>query len=288
MFKVVVAEDARRIDAWSDVRLPFEPRGELLEFRTRLRVALAALHAGPGEVLHAVYTSQSDRFVDTENVLLYNVGAAAFRGSARSGLCFERRFTRPDDPSTPGWAPTHHHSYAVTGPTDTSGSWRRVRRIAWWPQTAVPTAALRSPGPAWLAARHALRVDGDASAGSVFALTLRVGGRVAPASAVKPIFDGMIAALHAHDGTAKQEIVRRLSGLLNLDQRETGELLSGVAPLGVRTLVRLRGDGLQWNPEDERCVVGCLMAVGGTPSFSGEVWEVVSSDPGRERPPQIS
>lgn len=279
VFEVTHDHTARRVEAWSEVRLPFEPRGEALELRGHIRQALATLRPAYGEVLHAVYTSESDGFVDTENVLLYNVGAAALRNACAYGLRFERRFGKPRPPRRRGGCRPTTTRTPSRHPRNRCPIGGASERIAGWPDTPLPGAAFHAPAPAWLAARRALAFDGvPAAPGSSFELSLQVTGRVSPASAVKPLFDGVIAALHAHDGTSQAEVLRRLGPALDVSAPDLATLLSGAAPLGVRTLVRLRGAGLQWNPEDERCAVGGLAFTPGAPSFSGEVWEVAPHD----------
>lgn len=112
---------ADTVEAWSTVRLPFEPKGRMLEFRTELRAALRSLDPAAGAQLHAVYGATDDgQFVDTENVLLYNVGTAALRHLTDSAVTFERAFTYPPPPDKSDLPPAHLHyqRYAVEAPTE--------------------------------------------------------------------------------------------------------------------------------------------------------------------------
>ena len=77
------------VELWSSVRVPFEPRAWVREMRDDLREAVRRLVARPGRLLHATYSSLEDDFVDTENVLIYNVGPAHLGSAARYGLRFD-------------------------------------------------------------------------------------------------------------------------------------------------------------------------------------------------------
>jgi hypothetical protein len=68
-----ITSDSESVEIWLATRLPFEPKGKLLEARNELRAHLRKLVSGPGTILSAVYTSQDDYRFDVENVLIYNV-----------------------------------------------------------------------------------------------------------------------------------------------------------------------------------------------------------------------
>ncbi len=81
------------VQFWSDVRLPFEPKGDAKQARAELRNALSAL-APTGE-LSAEYASIDRGLCDVENVLLYNVGMAHFSGLGSSRIRLARSFSAP-------------------------------------------------------------------------------------------------------------------------------------------------------------------------------------------------
>jgi hypothetical protein len=80
---------------WTTRRLPFEPTGALLEARAKLREQLQRLRVGQHEWLEAKYLSIVQGLVDTENVLLYNVGMSALATASTHGLRFSREFSTP-------------------------------------------------------------------------------------------------------------------------------------------------------------------------------------------------
>jgi hypothetical protein len=47
------------LEAWSVRPLPFEPRGEMFEFKQQIRKALSGLHSPDGRELHGTYISPS-------------------------------------------------------------------------------------------------------------------------------------------------------------------------------------------------------------------------------------
>ena len=103
-----------RIEMWTTSRLPFEPKGALLTARNHLRGQLAGLAANPQSILDARYQSTIRGYVDTENVLLYNVGSAAFAAASRFGLRFVREFSAPAlTPDGDDFAWPHYHVYSL-------------------------------------------------------------------------------------------------------------------------------------------------------------------------------
>lgn len=283
MFRVVAHPDDRQVEAWSVDRLPFQPTGWARAMRDALRAELRRLDTGPGETLSARYVSRETALADAENVLLYNVGAGCLRLATRHGVRFERRFADPPDlPGPNGWAARHYHRYEISTPGLEPPAWRRVRRLASWAAVPCPQGWARSAASAWLVARRGASLDLALDPPPrYFAVRLVVTGEVLVASELKPILDGVIAALHGHDGSALETVAARIAAHLGKEEREVGRLLSaGGGALGERTLVRPYRGGVQWNPRDEDCVVGELIRAEGEEgpvTLSGEAWEVVAT-----------
>ena len=95
-FEVVTPEPGV-VDAWSMRRLPFEPSGWLVDFRSQLATACRRLIADQDQVLHAIYSSAVHELGDIENVLTYNLGTGAIRRAATYGLILERSFVAERD-----------------------------------------------------------------------------------------------------------------------------------------------------------------------------------------------
>jgi hypothetical protein len=72
-------------------------------------------------------------------------------------------------------------------------------------------------------------------------------------NAMKPMVDGLISALHSHDGEVSDELVERLTRHWIGDNRVREELVdTRRAVLGTRVLVRAGRAGVVWNPADDR------------------------------------
>jgi hypothetical protein len=243
------------VEAWSQTRLPFEPKGESLRFRTALRASLSSLGATGQAGIRAEFASTSRDFVDVENVLFYNVGPANFARADRSALLFERSGEVPPPPSGAGAGP-HYHRYEVIA----EASWRHwvAMEVAadFGPTLIPPLGSLTPMAGIWHAVRNGpLRESRAGSDSHRLGLTVDI---LAPrevhlASVMKPVIDGVIAAFHAHDGSDHEELARRVAASLSIDAGEVASLLDGDdrAVLGRRRLIWRRGIGVQWNPGDD-------------------------------------
>ncbi len=256
---VVSLDGLGRVHAWSNDRLQFEaPSSRAL--RDAIRAGLRRAPAAAG-LLEAVYRSRVDGSVDVENVLIYNVGPGEFARLAQRGLRLERVFGDPPacGPTLP--APRHYHCYRVVDVEAESEHWARGELVCSLTGVVLPRLdAFTKPGDVWAAVRSArgVQVRGDAPGRFALDLLLRTppGAAAQPAAVLKPLVDGVVAALHVHDGTQRVEVVRRLSAQLG-EQPATVERLLHVSDrgiLGARRLLWTRGDGLQWNPRDGDCV----------------------------------
>lgn len=247
------------VEAWSTVRLPFEPKGRMLELRTELRAALRSLSPAPGAQLHAVYGATDDgQFVDTENVLLYNVGTAALSHLSESAVTVERVFAYPAPPDESALPPDrlHYQRYSVGAPTELH-HWRPIGTLAAFDK--VDVSSLTSPGPVWAGIRSRTppqpRVVDDPAR---FLVRLKIRDRRPAlrtnlATLIKPTLDGVISAFHSHTGQA-DHVAQRLAdaGVARYDLVRRWLADPNWAALGPRTLVKPFGThGVQWSPADD-------------------------------------
>jgi hypothetical protein len=273
------------VEAWSTVRLPFEPRGWLADLRGDLGHAVRSLTgaAGAGHHLAATYTSVDRYRVDAENVLLYNVGTACFGRPAV--LRVERRFEAPPDPPVPlDGEGLHHHRYSL-GADLLAGAWTTAALAAHWDTGPLPAPGhLASAATIWAAVRSA-RPAGllELRAPEVFGMEMTVtapdGARRSLPALTKVLLDGCIAALHDHDGTDRDQIASRLAVKAGLDRATVIGLLEPVgAVLGPRRLLHRFGAGVQWNPADDRCVSALLrLEAGNQYRIAGRLLAVVGT-----------
>lgn len=118
-------DNGNSVELWSAVRLPFEPKGWLLEMRNSLKLAIRDIR-GNSTILNAIYSSNKREFVDVENVLIYNVGTAAFRHLCDKGLRFERRIASPPEISIKfNESSIHYHYYGVANREAPSLYWKK-------------------------------------------------------------------------------------------------------------------------------------------------------------------
>lgn len=249
---------------WSTVRLPFEPRGWLVDMRNDLRRELQELGRNSSGRLHAVYSAADDgALVDTENVLLYNVGGTALRPLMAHAITFERRYDVPPPPPGVGLGedtPLHHHRYSDV--SDTAFEyWKPTRLLGAF--LNVPVGSLDKPAPVWNAIReHAAPPSETASAPRRFLINLQITDTQQPgtgsvASIVKPALDGIISAYHSHEGSDGLTEAQRLeaAGIGTAETLQRHLLDQRWAALGARRLIKPFGaNGVQWNPADEFCV----------------------------------
>lgn len=253
----------RRLDVWSERRLQYNEKPETKVLKAAIGDAISSLQAKPGEILSAVFTSSKSDLVDAENVLLYNVGAARFTGVAREGLRFERVHQAPTRYQ-------HHHRYELVPRSSPSEHWQRGEtRVT---AASLPIPVLREkPDEVWRAVRSRVVTAPMHSGPYGLLVTLTTPKAVRLAALVKPLLDGIISGLHAHDGTDLEILAARLAQRLGYPIEEIVRLLMDPreAVLGVRPLLRKRTDGgLHWNPADDECVT-CTLLSKVSPQASG-------------------
>lgn len=253
------------VELWSPIRLPFAPRGRLINMRDDLRRALRDLpHPSAGR-LHAVYSAADDgALVDTENVLLYNVGSRALRPLMTTAVTFERSYQVPPPPPETGLPDTqtlHYQRYSET--SDSSFEY-------WKPGTPlgaffdVPVNSLKKPAPVWKAIRdNAATPTETAITPTRFLINVHITdtreSRYAASivDIIKPTLDGIISAYHSHEGSDGVAEAQRLkeAGIGTSETLQYQLLDRRWAALGTRRLLKAFGPtGVQWNPADEFCV----------------------------------
>lgn len=101
------------VELFTKRRQPYEPKGTPLALRNRLRLEFTKLVPTSEMMLEALYVSNDTGYVDTENVLLYNIGGAALSSACRFGVRFIREFGEPSaTPENPTvWR--HYHKYSL-------------------------------------------------------------------------------------------------------------------------------------------------------------------------------
>lgn len=271
----VVNAGPGRVDAWSVRRLPFEPKGSMLELRTALRSALDGVTSTGS--LRAVYSTRSPDFCDAENVLLYNVGPSRFARLAARRLSFERASIVPDCSIALSGPPLHHHAYLTDGAPDFL-NWS-VDEVIAFGRASLPRST-EKPAGWWWQVRTGDRVErGTVAPGRPFAVRLRLRSTSASIPAIlKPLLDGLIAALQS-DPAPSGDALARLAAHLAVDAETLRAHLSSPGVVrGQGSLVRAYRDGLQWSPADDLCTACTVERTSDGPP--GEVeWELLDVSP---------
>ncbi len=255
----------RAVEVWSMTRLPFEPKGDLLAARNELRLLLRDMKAEAHEVLQATYTTEDTAFFDVENVLLYNVGTGAFAKAARNGVRFLRRFGSPPRcPTFPDIDFKNYHRYELTNiGSESSQVGRAMAQVVftmekfdsatkphevWW---AVRQGTIEMLDRLEIAQSFGVKVSANAPTKSLNTVAL-----------IKPLFDGIICALHCQKGELDGQASQWLAHALDADETTIrDQLLKQSEPLlGDRAnLIMPYRTGVKWNPADERCHFGELL-----------------------------
>lgn len=262
-----------RFSLTADRSLPFEPRTEeMLALREQLRDGVRGLTAAPGEVLHAQFTGDKPAAADVENLLLYNVDMSgrSFAAAAHEGVRFElagegpgARYDYAITPRDAGFAALEPVRTLATIDARLPGLPDRLDRV-WWaiksarPEVAEPALARGRP--------FAVRV------------VLCAPVPVTPAKLVKPVLDGVVAALQAHtDPHSLRSLSDRVGARLGVDPDVIAVALvdPSRAVLGqVHKLLHPWGQVVQWSPGDEHLVAGELLLEPGEWAVRAEVQEV--------------
>lgn len=245
------------VHGWRCGHLPFTNLGDASNFRTRLRQLLDAFYMPGNRQLGATYTTADTTPVDVENVLLYNVMAAReFSRLSEAGITLERVVGAPVPPPG-GGASSHHHAYEAAPPEGTWQATTTVRPVAEFtshPLTAL-TASTKVAEVWWAVKCGELRTHEAWNDGLVLRLWTEGPSAVVPSQVVKPIIDGVVAALHHAIGVDTRAVERIAVHLGQPPERIRGAVISAEhAPLGARRLVWPWGDAVQWNPADDRVV----------------------------------
>lgn len=254
-----------RVDAWSTRSIPFEPKEpRMKDFRRELAQAVKRLPSHKHAILHSIYEFAGHNPSDIENVLFYNIDQTYFSTLSLYGLRWERgyRFTKPPPLSL---LSPHHYVYSIVKQSDPLLHWHVGEIWARWWVTLPNTKILEHPSFLWQflkssglpilfvepKPRHNYRIR-------VFIDLPRSGNQRLLLSKTKAIIDGLIATLNYHDGSDESEVCRRLAQRTGVSPYEIARLLKVQegALFGRNRLIKLWRDTVQWNPQDDRCLVG--------------------------------
>ena len=244
--------------------LPFEPKGWQLNLRAAMAGEIDRLAQQPGPL--AVDVWDRDRRVhDLENAVMYNVGPNRYGPFMQPGFCL-RRLASPalQDIDPPLAEPTAAQYRFTVGGSELTVS-QRPQSLAF----TLRIPRLESVLATWRAARAAL----ECMESPVPMIDKRLGLAVTVpdwfrSSHVKPLLDGVIAALHSCDDDMTFGCMRTW----NVTEDELQRLRDWPGPLGRRTVVRLTERGAAWNPADDCIDEIALRRTTSTEDVTVSVW----------------
>lgn len=240
--------DAKSVEIWTDTRLPFQPRGGMLEARSALKQAISSLKPSSHQMLLAEYMSCDRDFFDLENVLFYNVGSGPFARVAQNGL--HGKSQRCSPPASPSGRPFRHYQrYGFENFSDAP----QLPNVALSFRVQPLTTATKVH-QVWWAASVGLAQDADAIPGR-FALCVEVPPITCNIAAIiKQLLDGVISAMHPAntvDVTAAQRLAAATAwGIDSIITRLRSPSLPLLAP---RQVLRTYRQFVKWDPADELC-----------------------------------
>ena len=254
--------DKSQVEAWSTIRLPFEPKGWMLDMRNSLKHAVKKLESDESTGLYAEYTSNERDLCDVENILIYNVGTGTFRNLCRRNLCFERRISAVPPAPLADTKMNHYYSYSIVNNPNAFKVWKKKDGLASFDDVTCPSLkGSNKPHRYWYAMKNAnITVSTENAITQKFGIQLHVkspvGTTVNLVCAIKPLLDGVISAFHVSQQLPDNLTLERLANSLKQKVNEIKELLmdSRYAVLGSRNLVTSYRKGIKWNPADDLCL----------------------------------
>ncbi len=247
-----------------------------------IRTALADLAPGPDEVLAATFAGLKKTGTDVENLLFNNIDqwGDAFVRPAGNGLSFEDLGDGGDRPAAFRYRyrlQAAESPFLAVRPAEPARCWGPVELV----EGDEPT---RLTARTWWTIRHtAVRHAGSLPPDCRFAVRLTLGGsEVEVARVFKSVIDGAFAAFQLQmDRPYAVKVAEVLAPYLPGSREEIAGLLTSHPDPMLGTTAKLLwhkptiGE-VQWNPDDARCIAGCVTRGGDERSglwLSGELMQ---------------
>ncbi len=265
IFKIMYSGEC--IEVYSKARIPFDniKSIDILEFKKILLLAIQQFLYKPSYILFARYgtTDKTKVFCDLENVLFYNIGTANFSGLAKEGIVFSQvsEFEIRNKREMLGISDEYAHYYEylllpIRKDTELSNM------IVSWDAIDFCKCKALDPADVWKSIHLSEKTFSiteriNYQTGDMFAINLilekpkRVDFNIT--TAMKPLLDGLICALHgACDYDEKS--AKMYSDILDCPVEWIYN--NNLNVLGIREYIqkypRAR-KGIKWNPADDMC-----------------------------------
>ena len=248
--------DKNNVKIWSVTRLPFEPKGWLVDMREQIRQDLRLLNLEKDHTFCAYYISSDNSFCDVENILFYNVGVSYFNNLTKNGLIFERVFKQP--PEFQKFEFPHFQHYSVG--KNFFSYWKLEKELAKFSSAPIRHFSLDTKvDQIWYALKKGNVQSLDSlktSQNFGLELKLNLNRETRLSSILKVLLDGIISAFQSHLNDNNQFLFDKISERLETNPEQVRELLLNEdnAVLGKNKLIHKRADSIQWNPKDDGLV----------------------------------
>jgi hypothetical protein len=238
----------QQFELGSNIRLPFEPKGEALALREELRNGLEKLEPRKYNHLIASLATNEKAFFDVENVLFYNIGSGAFSHLMLDELSFSLK-------ESDKWQ-REKYKY-VYGLEEKEHSREISDPVMEFCFTIDKMASNKKPLDYWYAFKNGKIKLIDFVKPKKFGLYI---GIKAPqkypnlTGLIKPLLDGIISAFH-YQNPIEPGAISFIAEKLKIENEELVMLFDqhDYEFLGERNLVSCYRNGIKWNPEDEKC-----------------------------------
>ena len=233
----------------SNIRLPFEPKGEALALKNTIRNGIKSLKKQEYTVLNATLNTMESGFFDVENVLFYNVGSGSFSHLGIDELHFKLSRDSSDK--------KYEYLYEVESTPKCDFS-EKIQIVEFNASLHKITSDLK-PAFYWkLIHNSKVSLNSNHSQVNEFGLLIEIElEKKHPnlTSVIKPMIDGIISALHYQDYPSTGSI-NYLSEKYKLENDLIVEMFKKkpYSILGKRDLISEYRSGVKWNPADEKCI----------------------------------
>lgn len=238
------------ICAYSEERLNFEPKDWRKDFKKELSNVIKEL-APVGEIFKSKLITEVNEFFDVENILFYNLGTSNFKRLDTKGVWFslERGET------------LHNKKYVYEYGFADSFPEIKEDIIAEWSNVKIekPTVG-RKPLDYWMSFNQSNRIKTNCvNYQGEFGLSIIIDK---PKNEVlnviniqKPLLDGIISVFHEAT-KVDDNIIEYISSkaYCSIEEIESFFGNNKIAVLPKRNIIRKYGEGIKWNPQDEKCI----------------------------------
>ena len=252
--KFQIENSTKKVNGFSNFRLPFDPKDVALVYRNELRKYISNLQIGNNQILRVKYSTTIVGFFDIENILFYNVGASSFKNICKNGIIME--FEHKSNSTINDFDHIVEYQIIDVIPKLKSGLTKHVSNFD-FKMAALKTRNRVSDywfsmhsGAISLNHHHQNSIN---NFGLYIELeTSKINFNIV--GIMKSLVDGIISGYHIENNsdTIAEE---RISNMLDIEKKKITKLLlnADYGVLGKRNLVSSYRNSVKWNPADDKC-----------------------------------